>query len=227
MRTVRIVLGVLFLVSAGCGDSPATQPTPVPETPQTAGPTASFTLTVDSAGSQEAIAGLSNVTVDAGASAGAGIRVEVAFGDGDTATTAVARHVYRAPGAFTITVTVTDAAGQKNSTTRQLVVASPLGRWVHSGFVSRRNEVEVRTLVLSAQDGLTVRGVLLRDGNRTIPVTGTLTAERTIRLVAWPSASARGLHAARACAPPSFPCGCPPASRAPSALRASRRPGAA
>ena len=154
----------------------------VPETPS-AGPTAAFTLTVDSAGSQEAIAGLSNVTVDASASTGAGLRVEVAFGDGETATTAVARHVYRAPGSFTITVTVTDDAGRKTTTTRQLVVASALGRWVHSGFIDRRGEVEVRTLLLMAQDGLTVRGALTRDGNRTIPVTGTLNADRAIRLV--------------------------------------------
>jgi PKD repeat protein len=185
MRVASIVLGVLLLASAGCSDSPATQPSPiVPGSPQTPGaPTATFTLTVDGAGSQEAIAGVSNVTVDASASTGTGIRVDVAFGDGDMATTAVARHVYRAPGSFTITVTVTDDAGRKTTTTRQLVVASALGRWVHSGFIERRKEVEVRTLLLSAQDGLTVRGVLTRDGNRTIPVTGTLTAERTIRLV--------------------------------------------
>jgi PKD repeat protein len=182
MRPARLIVGLLLLASAGCGDSPGTQPTPITP-PPTAGPTAAFTLTVDSAGSQEAIAGLSKVTVDASASTGAGIRVEVGFGDGDTATTTVAQHVYRAPGSFTINVTVTDDAGRKTTTTRQLVVASALGRWVHSGFTSRRNEVEVRTLLLSVQDGLTVRGVLTRDGNRTIPVTGTLTAERTIRLV--------------------------------------------
>ncbi len=34
-----------------------------------------------------------------------------------------------------------------------------------------------------AQDGLTVRGALTRDGNRTIPVTGTLNEDRAVRLV--------------------------------------------
>ena len=89
MPPARLVVGFLLLAAAGCGDSPGTQPTPVPETP-IAGPTAAFTLTVDGLGSQEAIAGLSNVTIDASASTGAGIRVEVAFGDGETATTVVA-----------------------------------------------------------------------------------------------------------------------------------------
>src|SRR5687768_15285577 len=182
MRPSYLLVGCLLLVSTGCSDTPPTQPTPIAETP-IVGPTAAFTLSVDSAGSQEALAGVSNITVDASASTGAGVRFEVAFGDGETAATAVARHVYRNPGSFTVTLTVTDSAGRKTTTTRQLVVASPLGRWVHSGFINRRGEVQVRTLLLSAQDGLTVRGVLTRDANRTIPVTGTLSAERTIRLV--------------------------------------------
>jgi PKD repeat protein len=182
MRPARLIVGVLLLAAAGCGDSPVTRPTPITQTP-TAGPTAAFTLTVDSLGSQEAIAGVSNVTVDASASTGAGARFEVAFGDGETATTAVARHVYRTAGSFSVTLTVTDSGGRTTTSTRQLVVSSPLGRWVHSGFIDRRGEVQVRTLLLSAQDGASVRGALTRDGNRTIPVTGTLTAERTIRLL--------------------------------------------
>lgn len=178
------VLGVLLLASAGCGDSPATQPTPIsPGSPQTPGaPTASFTITVDSAGSQEAITGVSEVTVDASASTGAGARFEVAFGDGDTAATSIARHVYRTAGSYTVTLTVTDDTGRKTTSTRQLVVASPLGRWVHSAYVERRKEVQVRTLVLTVQDGGTVRGALTREGNRTIAVTGTIGADRSVRL---------------------------------------------
>lgn len=181
MRAASIGLGVLLFALPGCSDTPPTQPTPVTETPTTA-PTATFTLTVDSLGSQEAIAGVSNVTVDASASTGAGTRVEVAFGDGETATTAVARHVYRNPGSFTVTLTVTDAAGRTTTTTRQLVVASPLGRWLHAGFIEKRGSVEVRTLALTAQDGVAVRGTLTRFRNQAIPVTGTLSSDRTLRL---------------------------------------------
>lgn len=183
MRLILVPLTVALLGTISCSDARPTQPSPGVEPPSTGTPTAAFTLTVDSLASQEAIADVSNITVDASASTGAGLRVEVAFGDGETAATTVARHVYRTPGSFTVTLTVTDNAGRTTTSTRQLVVASPLGRWVHSGFIDRRGEVQVRTLLLSAQDGLTVRGALTRDGNRTIPVTGTLTAERTIRLV--------------------------------------------
>ena len=51
------------------------------------------------------------------------------------------------------------------------------------GFIERRQEVEVRTLTLVSQTGTTLRGTLTRDGNRTIPVTATLSAERAIRVV--------------------------------------------
>jgi len=174
-----LLISVLLLISSGCGGSPA-KPSPVntPESPGTPAPASSFSLTIDGLGSEEAIAAVSNVTVDASASTGAGLRYAIAFGDGETAATALARHVYQSPGPFTVTVTITDATGRETTSTRQLVVASPLGRWVHSGFIERRQEVEVRTLTLVSQTGTTLRGTLTRDGNRTIPVTATVSAER-------------------------------------------------
>ena len=179
-----LLIGVLLLIASGCGDSPA-KPSAVtpPESPGTPAPASSFSLTIDGRGSEEAIAAISNVTVDAGASTGAGLRYAIAFGDGETAATPVAQHVYQSAGSFTVTVTVTDASGRQTTSTRQLIVASPLGRWVHSGFVERRGEVQVRTLTLVSQTGATLRGTLTRDGNRTIPVTATLSAERAIRVV--------------------------------------------
>jgi PKD repeat protein len=179
-----LLISVLLLISSGCGGSPA-KPSPVntPESPGTPAPASSFSLTIDGLGSEEAIAAVSNVTVDASASTGAGLRYAIAFGDGETAATALARHVYQSPGPFTVTVTITDATGRETTSTRQLVVASPLGRWVHSGFIERRQEVEVRTLTLVSQTGTTLRGTLTRDGNRTIPVTATVSAERSIRVV--------------------------------------------
>ena len=99
----------------------AVAPVNPPESPGTPAPTASFSLTIDGLGSEEAIAAVSNVTVDVSASTGAGLRHAIAFGDGETAATPVAQHVYQSAGSFTVTVTVTDASGRQTTSTRQLI----------------------------------------------------------------------------------------------------------
>src|SRR6185436_4426628 len=115
----RLILGGLLLLLTGCGrSSPPTAPTPAPG--PGAGPQASFKLTVDSLGSQEALTDASEVTVDAGASTGEGLRYLVDFGDGFTSTEPVARHVYRAAGTYRITVTLTDATGRIAAASREL-----------------------------------------------------------------------------------------------------------
>ena len=126
--------------------------------------------------------GVSEVTVDAGGSTGAGLRYRVEFGDGTTASEAVSRHVYDVAGTYSVTVTLTDASGRTTTTSRELVVASPLGAWLYSGYLARVRAVEVRTLTLTARDGLTVRGVLTRAGAGESAVTGFLTPDRRIRL---------------------------------------------
>lgn len=126
---------------------------------------------------------MSEVTVDASTSTGPGLRYLVDFGDGATATNAVARHVYGAAGTYTVTLTITDGTGRVNATARrELVVASPVGAWLYSGFLARAGQVEVRTLTLTAQDGVSVRGTLTRVGGRDSTVTGTLTPDRQIRV---------------------------------------------
>ena len=47
------------------------------------------------------------------------------FGDGTTATGGAVQHAFGAAGAFTVTITATDAVGNARSTTRTLVVAEP------------------------------------------------------------------------------------------------------
>jgi hypothetical protein len=91
-------------------------------------------------------------------------------------------------------VTVTDASGRTATTSHPLVVASPVGVWLYSGYLARAGGVEVRTLTLTAQDGLTVRGTLERAGERKSAVTGTLTPDRRIRLmVDGPSETLEGV----------------------------------
>jgi chitodextrinase len=184
-RLLILILAGLFGL-AGCdrsSPSPAA-PTPAPAPSPGAGPQASFKLTVDSLGSQEALTGASEVTVDAGASTGEGLRYLVDFGDGFTSTQAVARHVYTAAGTYRITVTLTDGTGRIAAASRDLAVASPLGVWLYSGYLTRTKAVEVRTLTLTAQDGATIRGTLSRFGAGDSPVTGSLTSDRRITLTA-------------------------------------------
>ena len=175
-----ILVGLLAIIGCDRSSPPPTAPTPAPS--QGAGPTASFKLTVDSLGSQDALMGVSEVTVDADVPTGRGLHYRVDFGDGTTAAEAVARHVYDKAGTYRITVTVTDTAGRTNATSRDLAVASPLGAWLYSGYIARTRTVEVRTLTLTAQEGTTVRGTLTRPGTSDAPVTGRLTPDRRISL---------------------------------------------
>ena len=74
----RLLILAGLLSIAGCGrSSPPAAPTPTPS--PGAGPQASFKLTVDSAGSQDALTGVSEITVDAGASTGSGLQYLVRF----------------------------------------------------------------------------------------------------------------------------------------------------
>jgi PKD repeat protein len=181
-RALAVILVSAVAGASGCGGSSNHNPT-TPSPGPGAAPVAMLTLAVDALGSQEAIAGASDVSVDAGASTGSGLRYQVEFGDGSTATDKTSRHVYAAAGTYAIRLTVTDDAGRTASATRELTVASALGRWVGAAYVERAGQVVVRTIVLTAQDGLTVRGMVNGPRDRDRPVTGTLTAARRLTLV--------------------------------------------
>ena len=179
---LRLSILAGLVAFAGCDRSSPSPAAPTPAPSPGAGPAASFKLTVDSAGSQDALTGVSEVTVDAGASTGSGLKYLVNFGDGATASDPVARHVYDKAGTYRITVTLTDATGRTDAASRDLAVASPLGAWLYSSYIARTHTVEVRTLTLTAQEGSTVRGILSRHGETDAPITGRLTADRRINL---------------------------------------------
>ena len=174
----------LTLAVGGCSGTPSA-PTPPAETApaQTSGaaPVAVVKLTVDSLGSLEAVAAVSEVMFDAGESTGTRLRYRIDFGDGSVGSDRLARHVYAAPGTYHVTVTVTDEGNRTATTTRDVVVGSPLGLWVHSGYFARINRVEVRSLAITAQDGATLRGVLTKDSTGRTPFNGVITADRRVR----------------------------------------------
>ena len=182
--------------SVSCGDSP-TRPSQGPvQPPAGTDPVARLTVTIDSLGSREAVAALSNVTVDATGSTG-GPAVAIDFGDGTRVTQAVARHVYADAGTYTATVSVTDGSGKTSTASQQVVVASPLGTWLYSGYLTRARRVEVRTLALTAQTGTTVGGFRTRTVNAIArspprsPTSGQSESFSTIKRRPWRSSSKR------------------------------------
>ena len=99
--------GVLYSIVIGTDLNPANQP-----------PVATFTTSCVNL----------NCSFDASASSDSdGTITEYAwdFGDGTTATGATASHPYTAPGAYTVTLTVTDDADAQTPTTRQVTAANP------------------------------------------------------------------------------------------------------
>jgi hypothetical protein len=180
------LLGALTLA---CGDAPTAPAPPTntpPATPATgAAPAVRLAVTVDNTGAADAIAAVSEVSVDTSASTGTGpLTFSVDFGDGSTGSGATARHVYRAAGTFSITAEARDSQGRTASASQQVVVKTVIGNWFHAGFNPSVHRVEVRRLAITDQDGQTVRGVYRREGALDRSFSGTLTAPRTIRIVA-------------------------------------------
>jgi len=177
------VLVIVLVTCLGCGPSPAT-PSLTPVTSATgAAPIAAVAVTIDSTGAREAIAGVTDVSVDAGASTGSALRYRIEFGDGAASAERTARHTYTTAGTYKIAVTVTDDAGRSAAAASDVVVASPLGRWVHAGSFARANRVGVWALTITAQDGTTVRGVLTEDNADRGTVTGSIATDRRVRFV--------------------------------------------
>src|SRR5262245_45069337 len=131
----RVLGAVLALaLCLGCGSKSPTQPTTPPSTPpgpsSSADPVARVPVKVDDGTARDAIASLSDVTVDASASTGSGVMTfSIDFGDGTSAAGATARHTYTAVGTFTIVCTVTDAQGRRATDSGQVTVKAMTGRW--------------------------------------------------------------------------------------------------
>jgi len=189
MRYRIVGISVALGLSLGCGDKPPTQPSAPPATPPSTSPAApvvSLQIKVDGSTSSDVIASLSEVVVDASGSTGtAPLTFRVDFGDGTVSTSAVARHVYTAPGTFTIVAAVRDAQGREAlSATASIVVKAVTGSWFQAGYVARTSRVEVRRLSIDSQAGTTVRGTYLVAGDVDRAFTGTLIPPRDIRLTA-------------------------------------------
>jgi len=193
-------LACTWLFCAACG---GTQPSP---TSPSSGPSPSIgnapavqlQVKVDDLGSRDAIVSLSDVGADASSSSGSGaLTFSLDFGDGFVASSATARHTYTTPGTFTITAIVTDAQSRKATDSREVVVKSLTGSWFEAEYVQRTRRVEVRRLMVTAQDGATLRGRYEVTSNARRAFTGTLTAPRSVRITLDDGASLDGVVPSR------------------------------
>ncbi len=186
MSPVRLLcLGLLVAATTGCSPDAATPTTPSgPATPGSgSGPGAQLTVVVDSLRSEEAIAGLSEVSFDVTGSTGVGILTyRIDFGDASAATTPTARHVYAESGTYMVTATVTDSTGLTTAVSRSVVVRAVTGAWLHAAYSVGSREVLVRRLSLTSQTGTTVRGFVGLPNQPDRPVSGELVPPRTLRL---------------------------------------------
>ncbi len=188
LQVMRSLLAVVVLLATAACDGSPPAPTPPPAvTPQpdtAAAPVARIAVAVDDLGSRDAIVLLSEVAVDAKASTGSGdLTYAIDFGDGTTTTDAVARHVYEAPGTFTITCLVRDPAGRTATASREIVVTTLTGRWFHAGYVPHARRFELRSLTITDQEGLGVRGFYGLTSTPDRPFTGRLESPRTVHIV--------------------------------------------
>jgi hypothetical protein len=180
------IAAVALAVSGACGGSPS-QPT----TPPAASPTpaadlmARLTVQVDSSSVRDAIAGFSEVTVDASASTGPGpLTFSVDFGDGTRLTTATGKHVYSNSGAFTVSVEVRDSQGRVASRTQSMTVKRLAGGFFHAVYNPTTRRAEIRRIQIQSHEGPVLRGTYQRSGVADVPFTGTLSVPRRLQIVA-------------------------------------------
>ena len=122
-------------------------------------PSPQLTVRVDSRGSAAAIVGVSEVTFDARGTPGDKLRYDLQFGDGASVTTPLATHVYTTPGTFTATLTVTDAADRRSSTSAMVSVKAVTGTWFYGDYNEASRRAEAHRITITAQDGAMLRGV--------------------------------------------------------------------
>jgi len=127
------VCGAIILASCS-GPSPSpTAPSPSPAAALGPPPLA---VLVDGQRGGTAIAGVSEVTIEADATAPANtkVRYQVDFGDGQSSQQAAPKHVYADSGLFHVTVTATDAAGRTSSAAQDVSVGVVKGARRHWTF---------------------------------------------------------------------------------------------
>ena len=185
MSRHRSHLALLLLICYGCSD----RSTPVqPSSPPIVSPPAQslpvqVEVKVDGSLTREAVAAASDVSVEASATGTSGtITYSIDFGDGTTSSGGSARHTYSAAGSFTIRVDARDGSGRSGTASQQLVVATLSGTLTHAGFNARTGKMEVRSFVVSGQEGSTVRGLYRTSGAPDRSFVGTLSAPRTLRI---------------------------------------------
>jgi hypothetical protein len=146
-------------------------------------PVVRLTISIDESGARDAIAQLSDVSVDASASTGSGpLTYTIDFGDGVVVREPASRHVYADAGRFTIRCEARDSHGRTAAATHVVDVKPLTGRWFHAGYVQATSSVEVRRLTILAQEGLTVRGVYSHTSTGDRPFSATLTRLRTLQI---------------------------------------------
>lgn len=148
----------------------------------------------DALDSPDAVTALSEVIAEATSPPAAGpLTYAIDFGDGTVTSAASARHVYGAPGTFTITATVTDGQSRQASDSRQLTVRTVSGSWFQAEYVRRSGRVEVRRLLVTEQSGATLRGVYRVTGSPDRAFTAALTPPRNVRISIESGASLDGV----------------------------------
>jgi hypothetical protein len=136
---------------------------------------------VDGQRGATAIAGVSEITVDATVAGDTKLRYQVDYGDGKSSTQASSKHVYASTGTFHVTATTTDAAGRTSSAAQDVSVAVVTGAWFQFGVNDSIHQFEARRISLQ-QDGTQVRGTYVAYGEPDRGITGQLTANRHITL---------------------------------------------
>ena len=157
-RSVAVLVGCALLVAA-CDHAATTLTQPSGPASNPGLPSPQLTVHVDSHGSSVAIVGVSEVTFDSRSTPGDKLRYEIQFGDGASATTPIATHVYATTGTFRATLTVTDAADRRSSTSATVTVKAVTGTWFYSDYNEGSRRAEAHRITLTAQDGGKLRGV--------------------------------------------------------------------
>ena len=181
-RLRRLVATVWLLVALGACSREAAAPTgPSPSEP--APGNLQIAVTVDGSTARDAIAGLSEITVDVSATAAGALTTSIDFGDGAVAP-GPARHVYANAGSFTINCSAVDSRGRAATGSKTIVVKSLQGSWYHAGYMRRVRGVEVRGLNITGYEGRTIRGTYSVTRTRDVTFTGELTPPRDVRITA-------------------------------------------
>jgi PKD repeat protein len=136
---------------------------------------------VDGQRGATAIAGVSEITVDATVAGDTKLRYQVDYGDGKSSTQASSKHVYASTGTFHVTATTTDAAGRTSSVAQDVFVAVVTGAWFQFGVNDALHRFEARRISIE-QNGTQVRGTYVAYGEPDRGITGQLKANRQITL---------------------------------------------